>query len=378
MFTFGAAEDAQGLMKKSDYERLINEFGAKPIDDEIILSFRKPHKFLLMELFYAHRDLDLYLREKLNGNPVSIVSGRGPSNYMHIGHLVIFEFVKWLQDELDAEVYIPLSDDEKYVFGKVKSLKQAYVYAIDNALDLIALGFKKGKTFFFVSTRLSEIYELSVTLSRYLTFNTVRATFGLEGEGVNSGVVFYAAVQAAHILLPTAKKGLLVLVPIAMDQDPYMRLTRDIALKAGFKKPAAIYSKYISGLTREPMSASKPETSVFLIDNEEEVRKKIWSAFTGGRPTIEEQRKLGGNPDICVVYEWLKVFVFKDLKNMNEHAYKCRSGELLCGECKRMLADALIKRLAKHKARKRQALRVIDHFFLHEVEIPSEIIKILE
>ena len=378
MFTFGTTEGAQELIKKSDYERLINEFGAKFINDEIISNFRKPHKFLLMKLFYAHRYLDLYLKERLNGRPVSIVSGRGPSNHMHIGHLVIFEFVKWLQDELDAEVYIPLSDDEKYVFGKVKSLDQAYTYAIDNALDLIALGFKEGKTFFFVSTRLSEIYELSVTLSRYLTFNTVRATFGLEGEGVNSGVVFYAAVQAAHILLPTAKKGLFVLVPIAMDQDPYMRLTRDIAVKAGFKKPAAIYSKYISGLTREPMSASKPETSVFLIDSEEDVRKKIWTAFTGGRPTVEEQRKFGGNPDICVVYEWLKVFIFKDLKTMDEHARKCRSGELLCGECKRMLADGLIKKLAEHKARKKQALEVIDRFFLHEVEIPEEILKLLE
>ncbi len=378
MFTFGVTEGAQELVKKSDYERLVNEFGAKFINDEIISSFRKPHKFLLMKLFYAHRDLDLYLKERLNGRPVSIVSGRGPSNYMHIGHLVIFEFVKWLQGELDAEVYIPLSDDEKYVFGKVKSLDQAYTYAIDNALDLIALGFKEGKTFFFVSTRLSEIYELSVTLSRYLTFNTVRATFGLEGEGVNSGVVFYAAVQAAHILLPTAKKGLFVLVPIAMDQDPYMRLTRDIAVKAGFRKPAAVYSKYISGLTREPMSASKPETSVFLIDSEEEVRKKIWTAFTGGRPTVEEQRKFGGNPDICVVYEWLRVFIFKDLKTMDEHARKCRSGELLCGECKRMLADGLIKKLAEHKARKKQALRVIDRFFLHEIEIPGEIIKLLE
>lgn len=141
MFTFGVTESAQELTKKRDYERLLKEFGAKPITDRIISSFRKPHKFLLTKLFYAHRDLDIYLKERAKDNPVSIVSGRGPSNYMHIGHLVIFQFVKWLQDELDAEVYIPLSDDEKYVFGKVESLSQAYVYAIDNALDLIALGF---------------------------------------------------------------------------------------------------------------------------------------------------------------------------------------------------------------------------------------------
>ena len=163
-----------------------------------------------------------------------------------------------------------------------------------------------------------------------------------------------------------------------MDQDPYMRLTRDVAMKAGLRKPAAVYSKYVSGLTREPMSASKPETSVFLVDSNEDIKQKIWMAFTGGRSTVKEQKKLGGNPEVCVVYEWLKVFVFDDLKAMNEHAARCRSGELLCGECKRVLAEALIRKLAEHKARKKQALEVIDKFFLHEVDVPQEIAKALE
>ena len=369
MIMFGIAS-GDALIKKTDYTRLIEEFGAKPIRDELIKYFKKPHIFILLRHFYAHRDLDIYLKRHKDGEDVAIVTGRGPSNYMHIGHLALFKFVKWLQDELNAYVYIPLSDDEKYVFGKVPTLNDAYAYAIDNALDIIALGFSEKKTKLFISTKTSEIYELSVRISRYLTYNTVRATFGLE-DITNVGILFYAAVQAAHILLPTVLKGLPVLVPIGIDQDPYMRLTRDVAEELKVIKPAAIYSRYVRGLTGEPMSASKPETSVFTVDSSMEIKKKVWNALTGGQPTVKEQRKLGGNPDKCVVYEWLKLFVYNDLKKIEEHHRSCKAGELICGECKRILIDALIKMLDEHRRRKREAIKRIDKYFIHEVSIPD-------
>jgi len=364
--------NGQALEKKSDYIRLIKEFGAKPITDELLKRFKHVHPLLILRHFYAHRDLDVYLDYHDEGLEVSIVSGRGPSNYMHIGHLMLFRFVKWLQDELNSYVYIPLSNDEKYVFGKTRDLDEAYKYAIDNALDIIALGFSEKRTRIFISTRISEIYELSVRISRYLTYNTVRATFGLN-DSTNVGVVFYAAVQAAHILLPTIKEGQPVLVPIAIDQDPYMRLTRDVAERLELMKPAAIYSKYVRGLTGEPMSASKPETSIFTVDGPEDIKRKIWNALTGGQPTVREQRKLGGEPEKCVVYEWLRIFVYKDVKDARRHYDACRSGELICGQCKRMLAEKLIQFLEEHRRRKREAIKKLDRYFIHEVRIPDEL-----
>lgn len=371
MFIFGINE-ASHLEKKADYDKLVKEFGAEFITGEIIQKFSKPHRLLRLKFFFAHRDFETFLSHHEVGHQVSIVSGRGPSNYMHLGHLLLFDFVRWLQEELNAEIYIPLSDDEKYVFGKVKSLKRAYLFAIDNALDILALGFKEGKTFLFISSKLQKVYELSIALSRYLTCSTIKATFGLS-DSTNAGTIFYAAVQAAHILMPTLEKELPVLVPVAIDQDPYIRLTRDLAERLHIKKPASIYSRYLRGLTGEPMSASKPETCIFTRDPPEVVRRKVWSALTGGRATIREQQKLGGEPDRCIVFEWLCTYIFDNEAETSRHYEKCKSGELLCGECKKMLANELIKFLERHHKKRKEMIDKIDKFFIHEVMIPDEI-----
>ncbi|RLF24468.1 MAG: tryptophan--tRNA ligase [Thermoprotei archaeon] len=366
MSIFGVSESSS-LEKRTDYERLIKEFGLKPLDKSLLVKLQPLHYLFELGMIFAHRGFDDYLRRYEIGQKVSIVSGRGPSNFMHLGHLVVFEVVKWLQSRLNASVYIPLSDDEKYVFGKVKRLEDAHFFALDNALDILSLGFIKGKTFLYISSKMPEVYEISVKLSRYLTYNTVKATFGLD-DSTNPGTIFYACVQAAHILMPTLLHGEVVVVPIAIDQDPYMRLTRDVAERVGIAKPAAIYSKYIKGLTGEPMSASKPETCIFTSDDPETVRKKVWMAFTGGRPTLKEQKELGGEPEKCVVFEWLKVFVFKHIKDIGLHEEKCRSGALVCGECKKMLSDALVKRLEEIKRNKMRIMDNIDDYFLHPIE----------
>lgn len=364
MVIFG---EAIALEKKADYEKWIKEFGAKPLTKELIEVFKEKHKFLEFGFYFAHRGFDEYLKAYKRGIEVAVVSGRGPSNYMHIGHFLIFGFVKWLQDTLNAEVYIPLSDDEKYVFGKVKDLNEAYMYAIDNALDIAALGYDPNKTHMYISSQTDWVYRLSLKLSRYLTYSTVRATFGLTNS-TNPGVPFYAAVQAAHILMPTIMYNKPVVVPIAMDQDPHMRLSRDIAGKIKIFKPASIYSKYLRGLTGEPMSASNPETCIFTIDSPEIVRRKVWNALTGGRATVKEQRELGGEPDKCVVYEWLIMHHFKNLKEALEHKYKCTSGELLCGECKRKLIETIINLLKEHNEKKIKLIDKLQEFFDHKID----------
>lgn len=364
MITFG---EMKLLEKQADYDRLIREFGATRFSPETLRPLRTKHKLIQMEFFFAHRDFDKYLEVYRSGGQVAIVSGRGPSNYMHLGHLIIFDFIRWLQSELNAEVYIPLSDDEKYVFNKVKTLEEAYIYAVDNAIDIATLGYDSAKTHMYVSSQTKWVYKVSLELSRHLTYSTVKAAFGLT-ESVNPGVVFYSAVQAAHILMPTIEHGYPVVVPIGMDQDPYMRLTRDVAAKIKMFKPASIYSKYLSGLTGEPMSASRPETCIFMNDSPEIIKKKVWNAFSGGRATIKEQRKLGGEPEKCVVYEWLMVYDFKNVKEATEHKMKCISGELICGVCKERLYEALFKFLREHHKRRRIIKNKIQEYFDHEIQ----------
>jgi len=354
------------VKKSADYKKLIEKFGAKPFNQQLKKKLGKTHKLMKLGFIFAHRDFDKYLEMYKRGGRVAIVSGRGPSNYLHLGHLLLFEFIKYLQELLEAEVYIPLSDDEKYFFRKVRNLEEAYKYAIDNALDIISIGYDPEKTHLYVSTKTGWVYPLSVELSRHLTFSTVRATFGFTDE-TNPGAIFYGAVQAAHILGPTILKGYPVTVPIGMDQDTYMRLTRDIAGKIRVFKPASLYIRFLRGLTGEPMSASNPETCIFTVDDSETVKRKIWEAFTGGRATVKEQKLKGGEPDKCVIFEWLSAYYYEDLKEILEHREKCIGGGIICGECKRMLSEKIVEILVEHRRRREKYRDLLSKYFEHEI-----------
>jgi tryptophanyl-tRNA synthetase len=88
------------------------------------------------------------------------------------------------------------------------------------------------------------------------------------------------------------------------------------------------------------------------------------NAFTGGRPTIAEQRKFGGNPDICPVHQYFYFLFEEDDKKMEELNSTCRRGEILCGECKELLAERVGKFLLNHQRKRKQARNVLQKYLL--------------
>jgi tryptophanyl-tRNA synthetase len=341
--------DAYNVEEKVDYDKLIKEFGASLIGTRLAKRIGHP---LVPELFFAHRDLDKIIQKKF-----AIVSGRGPSMKMHLGHLVLFKFVKFLQDKFGAFVFIPFSDDEKLL---ARGLPIDHLKKIDyeNLLDIIAIGFDPKKTEIALDmvNMKQDVYNLAIEISSHMTASTVRAAMGFTGE-TNIGLQFYPAMQAAHILYPTKAKGLPVIVPIGVDQDVFVKLTRDVAPKLGLAKPGDILSKFIPGLTGTKMSSSKPETAVFTTDTREEVKNKILNAFTGGRDTAEEHRRLGGKTDVCVVCKYHEVF-------FQNHGIvrKCRAGEILCGESKKVLFEEVTEMLEKHQKEREKARDKVNKF----------------
>ncbi len=328
--------EAKGLAKVSaDLQRMIKEFNIEPI--EKIMHRLPPNRLFEMGIIIAHRDFDKILQEYERGKEFAIVSGRGPSGPLHLGHIFVFMVVKYLQDAFDVEVYIPLSVDEKLVFGKIESLEEGEHWAIDNAKMILALGFKKGKTHVYISSKQNWVYRYALQISKKLTLSHVKNALGIT-DSYNIGIPFYAAVQIAHILQPTIDKGVRVVVPIGLDQDVFMRLTRDVAEKLHLPKPASLYVKFLPGIGNEPMSSSKPETAIYVNENDKNLWKKILNVVTGGRGSLEEQRLYGANPYRCNVYEWLKFFVFETNVEAQEYAKQCKSGEILCGfDCKTLL-----------------------------------------
>ncbi len=356
------------VLGEVDYEKLLREFGLEKLDDKVLKKLPKPlHIYIERGLFYAHRDLGKALETYKETGKLSIVTGRGPSGRMHIGHLIPFEMAKWFQETLGVNVYICISDDEKFCVHRELSLEEVEKYAMENILDILALGFKPGKTFVLRDFEFTDIYKYACRVSRHITFSMVRAIFGLKEES-NIGWIFYPAIQCAHLLIPQfLSEPHPVIVPIGIDQDPFIRLCRDVAPKLKLVKPSAILSKFLPGLLnpRGKMSTTGSEVCIWLTDTYKEIRKKLFKyAFTGGQPTVEEQRAKGGNPDICVVYMWLEKVFERDSKKIAERKRKCMSGELLCGECKEDLAKYIASFLEEHRRRREKIVDQLDKYML--------------
>ncbi len=352
-----------------NYDRLIKDFGVSKIDEKIKKSIGDIHPLIKRDIYFAHRDIEKWISEAKKGHKVSVLTGRGPSERMHLGHLVPFLIVKSLQDTFDCDVYIPISDDEKFFVKEGLSYEKSFEYAEDNILDLIALGFKPGKTFIFQDFAYTKIYGYAAQVAKKITYSTAKAAFGLKPEN-NIGWSFYPAMQAAHILFPQFYKGKqMTLVPVAIDQDPFIRLTRDIAEQFDFEKPAAIHAKFMPSLYGEiKMSSSSSGLSViFLDDDKKTVEQKIKKyAFSGGQKSIEEHRKLGGDPDIDVSFQYLKMFFEPDDKKLRKIYDDYKSGELLTSELKEILISRINDFLEEHKKKKAEAKKQIEKFLLKD------------
>jgi tryptophanyl-tRNA synthetase len=356
---------------KLDYERLIKEFGTQPLSEELLSKVAKYTDKLHMQIdrriFFSHRDLDKVLDQYEKGKKFVLYTGRGPSGPVHIGHLVPWIFTLHLQEKFGARLYFQMTDDEKFLINDEATLEKTRKYAYENALDLIALGFKPEKTFIIYDVEdMDLLYDITLEVAKKITYSTARATFGFQ-DSTNIGWVFWPAIQAAPCFIHKKLTGENVpaLIPAAIDQDPYWRVTRDIAQKLGYCKPAQIHCRFLQGLgAGGKMSASMPETSIFTMDSPEVVKKKIWNAFTGGKGTAAEQRKTGADPTICSIFQYYFFLFEEDNKKLLERERSCRSGENLCGECKKDIAEKLNKFLEEHRVKREKAKDVIDQYHI--------------
>jgi tryptophanyl-tRNA synthetase len=360
---------------KVNYERLIKEFGLERINEDILKKIKKQigkeelSYMLSRGIFFAGRDLKWIFEEYEKGNKFFLYTGCGPSGPIHIGHLMVWYFTKWLQDKFDVELYFQFTDDEKFLY-KEMSYEEIQKWTEENMLDVIAVGFNPKKTHFIIDTKHANImYPEAIKVAKKLTFSTIKSSFGFN-ESNNVGSIFYTAMQAVPAFLPCVlkKKKMPCLIPHAIDQDPHFRLTRDILPKLGYYKPASIQCSFLPPLTRSEgkMSSSAENIKGILsIDSPAEVKNKINKyAFSGGKDTIEEHRKLGGNPEIDVSFQYLKCFFEENDKKLKQIEKNYQSGKLSTGELKKYTIEKINKFLIEHQERRRKAKKFVSQYIL--------------
>lgn len=351
-----------------DYDKLIKRFGSTKIDDALLQRIEKVtgkpvHHLLRRGKFFSQRDmhiiLDLYEQKK----PFYLYTGRGPSSdSMHMGHLIPFIFTKWLQDTFDVPLVIQLTDDEKYLW-KDLTLEQANHMAFENAKDIIACGFDIEKTFIFSDldfiSNSPAFYRNMCRVQKLVTYNQVKGIFGF-GDSDCIGKISFPAIQASPSFSSSfpeifnGRSDIPCLIPCAIDQDPYFRMTRDVAPRMNCLKPALIHSTFFPALqgAQTKMSASDPTSSIFVTDSDKQIKDKINKyAFSGGGATVEEHKEKGGNCDVDVSFQYLTFFM-EDDDRLEEIRKTYTSGELLTRFLKKELVEILQKLVGEHRQRR--------------------------
>ena len=349
--------------------KLIKQFGTQKISNELLLKFKKitdeDHFMLRRGVFFSHRDLNLILENYEKGKEFFLYTGRGPSGHTHIGHLVPWVFAKWLQDKFDVNIYFQLTDDEKFFSKQELTLDQTSSFALENALDFMALGFNPKKTKIIINTKnIKTLYPIAAQVAKKINFSNTKAVFGFTNE-TNIGMIFYTSLQSAPCFIEDKP----VLIPLGVDQDPHFRITRDIAPKIDKPKPALIHNIMIPSLLGPggKMSASDEKSTIYTTDSPEAVKKKINKhAFSGGQTNVDEHRKIGGNPDIDVSYQYLRIFFEPDDNKLKKIYDDYKSGKMLTGELKAILIEKINDFLSIHQEKREQVRKNIDDYMMKD------------
>ena len=346
----------------SDYEKLFSDFGMESM--ELFRSKFSDNPYIRRKIVFGQRGFKRIAQSIDEKKPFVMMTGLMPSGSFHFGHKMVADQIIWYQSK-GAKTYIAAADIESYHMRNI-DLKTARDIAINEYLaNYLALGLsEKNLHFWFQSDYVVPYYRFRDLLANRATFNELKALYG----DLNGGKILSVLTQVADILHPQLPefegKAMPTIVPVGADQDPHIRLTRDIAsrIKNEFNvmPPAATYHRFMEGLHGGKMSSSDPKSHIALSEDPKSARKKIMSATTGGRETAEEQKKLGGKPDVCSVYKFYFYHLVPDDKEVQRIYQECTSGSILCGECKKRCADMMEKFLTAHQKKLEKAKKTAE------------------
>lgn len=285
-----------------------------------------------------------------------ILTGERPTGRLHIGHYVgsLENRVK-LQHE--HETFIIVADVQALTthFGNPEILQNA-VYAV--ALDNLAAGIDPEVSTFFVQSLVPQIAELTIFYSMLVTVNVLRHNPTIKTEAaqygykdLTYGFLGYPVSQAADITFCKAD-----LVPVGEDQVPHIEAARKIVRRFNsLYKPVLIEPEVLlgdcprlMGLDGNAKMGKSLNNAIYLSDPEEGVNNKVKSALTdANRITLKDK----GNPDVCVVFAYHKIFNTGECDNISE---MCRNAGIGCTACKKRLAVVLNEFLTPIRERRIQ------------------------
>ncbi|MBN2014636.1 MAG: tryptophan--tRNA ligase [Candidatus Altiarchaeota archaeon] len=359
--------DPWGLDEVEDYRNLFDEFGIESFE-----RFREKlsdNRYIRRGIVFGHRDFGRIMQSIEEKKRFAMMTGLMPSGRFHFGHKMVAEQIIYYQ-KLGAEIFLCSADLEAYLMRGISPQDSRRIALEEYLTNYVALGLTDEVNFWYQTDYVLPYYQLRDMLSAKVTFNELK---GIYGE-LSTGKILSVLTQAADILHPQLLSfggPRATVVPVGADQDPHLRLTRDLAsrFQAEFKfvLPSSTYHKFMRGLQGGKMSSSDPRSYIALTDEPMEAKEKVMRAKTGGRATAEEQKKMGGVPEDCMVYDLLLYHLIDDDSELEKVYGDCRSGSLICGECKKKCAELVVDFLREHQKKREKAKAVVERILEKKV-----------
>ena len=215
-----------------NYDEICEKFGLERIDHTTL---PKPTHLHRRGIIFAHRDLDSILNARKAGKPFGVLSGLMPSGQMHLGHKMVIDQARWFQD-LGGDVTIAVADLEAHATRGL-SLEKCKEYAVEEYISNYAgMGLNPDKTSIYFQSERPIVQKMGFTLGTKTNLSEMEAIYGFSGK-TSLAHVQSPLVQAGDIVHPQLEEygGLRpIVVPVGMDQDPHIRLTRGMVSKTNW------------------------------------------------------------------------------------------------------------------------------------------------
>lgn len=328
--------DPWGSELVMDYQKLIKDFGLELFNKK---HFPHPNRLMRRDAVFAGRDLKRIADCIKNKKPYYVLTGIMPTgDKIHFGNKSVIEQVKYFQEH-GAKSYILVADLEAAATRGV-SLEEAQQRALQFHIPAyIALGIDPKKTKFYFQSENKGVTNLGFIFSKKITLNEFKAIYG----NADPGRIMGAVTQCGDMLFPQLEQRMPGIIPVGPDQEPHIRLCRDLinrSKKMKFVPISSIYHKFTPSLDGGlKMSKSKPESNIDLPEEVGQLRRKLKRALSGGRDTLEEQRKKGAIVEKDMCFEMLKQHFEDDDKELEKIYKSYKSGKMLSGELKQLTAD---------------------------------------
>ena len=249
------ALDPWGSSTVADYRRLFDEFGIESFED-LLPEVPSPHHLMRRGVIFGHRDYRPVARAMREGDPFAVLSGFMPTGDPHIGHKLVFDEIIWHQ-ERGGDAYGLIADLEAHA-ARGLSWDEIDEHARDYLLSLLALGFDPEDGELYRQSTNDAVQELAFELGANARFAEFEGIYGFDGETPVSHMQS-VVTQMADILYPQLDEPRPTVIPVGPDQDPHVRLARDVAARTRLFGVTEAYASFELAPAERPVVAAAYE-----------------------------------------------------------------------------------------------------------------------